>query len=184
MADPVESVNEIARLFTKWAADRRANGDVSVAIKHEQRADTLQTLLDEVRELRRWKMPVPASYGDISDLPDELLAQLSGTKTDELEDQIYAVVKAAGAEIELDRLLIELFRRGGNVYERRFINNKCYRMAQKGLIFQVPGRKGVYTVQKPDAPERPLTAEEMLADDIPSSPKEEFVADLDDEIPF
>lgn len=110
------------------------------------RINGLKAAIDELEMRRAWARPIPARYGDLSDLPSELLAQLSGVKTDELEDQIYAVVKAAGESIELDNLLITLYRRHGDIHERRFLNNKCYRMVQKGLIFQIPGRKGVYSV--------------------------------------
>ena len=91
-------------------------------------------------------------------------------------------MKAAGPEIELDRLLIELFRRFGAVHERRFINNKCYRMAQKGLIFPVPGRKGVYTLNRPEVPEENISddGDEPIIE--PAKPSD--FADLDDEIPF
>ncbi len=154
MSDPLEAVNELVRMFVQLEQTRRKAGDEESAQLHSARHNALTLLVEEVLDRRRWMTPVPASYGDISDLPDELLAQLSGIKTDELEDQIYAVVKAAGPEVELDRLLIELFRRFGDVHERRFINNKCYRMAQKGLIFPVAGRKGIYTLQPPAAPEQ------------------------------
>lgn len=113
---------------------------------YQHRVRGLRAAIDELEARRAWARPIPARYGDLSDLPSALLAQLSGVKTDELEDQIYAVVKAAGESIELDNLLIALFRRHGDIHERRFLNNKCYRMVQKGLIFQVPGRKGVYSV--------------------------------------
>ena len=178
MSDHTDSVKEIGRLFVKWARERQKLGEERTAAAHQARADAIQALVDEVTELRRWKMPIPASYGDISDLPDELIAQLSGIKTDELEDQIYAVVKAAGEEIELDRLLIELFRRHGDVHERRFLNNKAYRMVQKGLIHQVTGRKGVYTVTAPAADTG------TFGGYVSAPPKESFSADLDDEIPF
>lgn len=180
MSDPVDSVNAIARLFDGMAEARRKQNDEQSALQHDQRAAQLRELISETKALRRWKMPVPASYGDISDLPDELVSQLSGIKTDELEEQIYGVVKAAGAEIELDRLLIELFRRFGSVHERRFINNKCYRMAQKGLIFQVPGRKGVYTTLKPEV----ATYDDEEDEPEVEPAKATDFSNLDDEIPF
>ena len=183
MANPEDSVNEVVRLFERWIREAKSQGNDLAAERHTLRLAGINSLLSEVKELRRWKTPVPASYGDLSDLPDELLAQLSGIKTDELEDQIYAVIKAAGEEIELDRILIELFRRHQTVHERRFLNNKLYRMVSKGLIYAVPGRKGVYTIApqaaeepdesggfKPVKPVRATTAVNLL--------------DLDDEIPF
>lgn len=182
MADPLESVNEIVRVFARLEEAKLKEGDTEAARLHRERHMALTALIEELQERRRAMLPVPASYGDISDLPDELLAQLSGVKTDELEDQIFSIVKAASPSIELDRLLIELFRRFGEVYERRFINNKCYRMAQKELIFAVPGRKGVYTATKPKEPD-PL--KEMFGEpDAEPAPRTDFSVNLDDEIPF
>jgi hypothetical protein len=179
MADPLDSVNEYARLNEKWAEERRSENPKTADV-FQERAKALRAVADELAELRRWKMPVPASYGDISDLPTELIAQLSGVKTDELEDQIYAIVKAAGAEIELDRLLIELFRRHGEVHERRFLNNKAYRMVQKGLIHQVSGRKGVYTI----TPQDTMAAEVEFGEAEAPARSGRFRPELDDEIPF
>lgn len=148
--DPLEAIRLARELYSRWVsqADEKGSAPSDVA-RWKQRVEGLDDAAAELTKLRAWARPIPARYGDLSDLPAELLAQLSGVKTDELEDQIYAAVKASGEEIELDRLLIELFRRHGDVHERRFLNNKSYRMVQKGLIYQVPGRKGVYTTIPP-----------------------------------
>jgi hypothetical protein len=79
-------------------------------------------------------------------LPPALITQLSGPKTDAFEEQILAIVRAAGGPVELNRLLVELYRRHGQVHARKALNNKTYRMAQKGLIHQIPGQRGVYTL--------------------------------------
>jgi hypothetical protein len=113
------------------------------------------------------------------------MRQLTGTKTDLLEDQIFMVVKAAGDQIDLDHLLIELYRRFGDVHQRRFMINKAYRLAQKGVIHVVPGRKGVYSVHPQERPEAEGSAciEDMAAP-ARGGAKETFTADLDDEIPL
>ena len=53
---------------------------------------------------------------------------------------------ATAGGIELNGLLIELYRRYGDVHERKALNNKAYRMVGKGLIRQVAGRRGVYAL--------------------------------------
>lgn len=148
----IEAITAAQAVFQRWVDDAPTKGSPanSVAL-WERRIEGLTAALEEIDRLRRWSKPVPAKYGDLSDLPTELLEQLSGVKTDELEDEIYAVVKASGDQIELDRLLIELYRRTNTVHERRFLNNKCYRMVNKGILFQVPGKKGVYTTVSPTA---------------------------------
>lgn len=177
MADSLESVNAAVRLYRKWAADG-PNNAISVATieRWRQIADGMASAIEELTALRAWARPVPAAYGDVSDLPPELLAQLSGVKTDELEDQIYAIAKAAGDSIDLDKMLIELYRRSGEVHQRKFLMNKCYRMIQKGLIFAVPARKGVYTIHSIASPD--ITKPKAEAT------RETFNADMDDEIPF
>jgi hypothetical protein len=159
MSDPLDAIAASISIYKTWLAQPTH----SDAAKHQwsKTISGLEAAAEELKRLRAWAKPVPARYGDLSDLPSDLIAQLSGVKTDELEDQIYATVKAAGDEIELDRLLIELFRRFGTVHERRFLNNKCYRMVTKGLIHQVRGRKGVYTVNvtREDAPSATTTDE-------------------------
>jgi hypothetical protein len=179
MPDLIEAVNELALSFRSAAA--RSDIPEPVAKLWAGRAETVEAAAVEIQRLRGMLKPVPAGYGDISDLPPELVAQLAGAKTDELEEQIFAIVKAAGEQIELDRLLIELYRRHQHVFERRFLNNKCYRMAQKGLIHIVPGRKGVYTTQPIVGADSPP---EETGGGFQRASKATFTADLDDEIPF
>jgi hypothetical protein len=179
MADSLESVNAAARMYRRWATEPDEKVNDASRVHWAAAADALEEAAAELKRLRAWTKPVPASYGDVSDLPPELLEQLTGVKTDALEDQIYSIVKAAGEQIELDHLLIELFRRHGDVHQRRFIINKAYRMAQKGIIHIVAGRKGVYSVQQQDE-----AVEFGGYSNQANTPKERFTADLDDEIPF
>jgi len=186
MSDPLDAVNAIAATYRNLASKNEAPPN-NVRLWLE-RADEFDAVVEELTRLRSWAKPVPASYGDLSDLPIELISQLSGIKTDPLEDQIHAVVKAAGDEIELDRLLIELYRRFGDVHQRRFLNNKCYRMAQKGLIHLIRGRKGVYSIHPQADTALPTNDQEETLDTFENlnapSPSEAFSADLEDEIPF
>lgn len=188
MTDSLDSVNAAARLYQKWIDDRPEGASARAIERWVGMVDGLVAAANELVQRRAWARPVPAAYGDISDLPDELLAQLSGVKTDELEDRIYTVVKASEHSIELDRLLIELYRRFGEVHERRFLNNKCYRMAQKRIIHSVPGRKGVYSIHPQNAAELPVNEGDNSggyeSGPRTTGPKETFTADLDDEIPF
>ncbi len=144
--DPLEAINEAIALHAGWLGEARLKGNAEAPIQRwTLRMEALQEASEELKRLRAWSKPAPISYGDLSDLPQELIAELSGGKADELEEQIYRLVKAAG-EIGLDALLIELYRRHGGAYARKFLNNKCYRMVQKGLIHQVPSRRGFYSV--------------------------------------
>lgn len=141
----------------------------------ERRQGHLRTVY-QLQELRRFLdeqgrkvEPLPADFANLSDLPQELLEELSTPQADELESQIHAVLVACGGTADLDQILIGLYRRFDTVQKRRFVQNKLYRMGRKRLVHSVPHRRGVYTVSKPEDEEQPSA---------PTS------SDLDDEIPF
>jgi hypothetical protein len=131
-------------------------------------------VVDELEEARRLLKPIPSSYGDLSDLPPELMKELTGVKVDDLEQQLFTIVVSGGDEADLDSILIELFRKFGIIQTRKFLQNKLYRMMQKGVIHSVQGRKGVYTAKAP-------------AGDLglpPTPVRSVFDSDLDDDVPF
>lgn len=164
----LDTLKLLNTMFTKWASDA---ADPSTAEVWSRHAEGVRVAQAELETLRRWAKPIPAKYGDLSDLPEELVNQLSGVKTDDLEDVIYTIVKSSQEPVELDQILIEIFRRTGKVEERRFINNKCYRMTSKGILAQVPKKKGLYIIPKIDEKPSPvpdidfIDPDELLDDD-------------------
>src|SRR5262245_38442620 len=61
--------------------------------------------------LRRASAPAPmpsTRFDDLSDLPEQLLEQLSITEPDQLENQILSVIGACGGTADLDQVLIGL----------------------------------------------------------------------------
>jgi hypothetical protein len=140
--------------------------DPARAKRLQERAEALEAICHELEGARKRLRPVPNSFGDLSDLPEEVLNQLNLSKVDELEQQIRDIVAAAdGAEIGIDMIIIELYRRHKVVQERRFLMNKLYRMAVKGIINSVEGKKGVYFL--PKAWTGPSSFGDNLDDDIP-----------------
>jgi hypothetical protein len=143
--DPLEAIDEAVTLCGGWLEDARAKDDAAMVRWWSRRIDGLKAAAAELAALRASAGPLDPNAGDLNDLPSALLEQLSGRRADPLEDQILQTVRAAGpAGVGLDRLLIELYRRHGEVHERKSLNNKTYRMAGKGLIEQVGGQRGVY----------------------------------------
>ncbi|MBS0504008.1 MAG: hypothetical protein JSS55_09455 [Proteobacteria bacterium] len=168
MADHLESVKALARNYRSWA---KSNSDEKpdVARRQTGHAEALEKVVAEVEDARYRLRPLSTEYGDISDLPPEVVAELNLARVDELEQQLRDIVAAGdGKDVGLDPIIIELWRRHKISQPRRFIMNKLYRMAQKGLIESVEGRKGVYVV-----PKRSAWAS--------TSP---FDSDLDDDVPF
>ena len=144
--DPLEAIKEAVTLYAGWLEEARVKDDGGATVRWwERRIAALDAAAQELTALRERTAPLNPDPGDLGDLPAALLEQLSGRRTDPLEDQILDAVRAAGdAGLGLDRLLIELYRRHGEVHERKSLNNKAYRMAGKGLIKQVEGQRGVY----------------------------------------
>lgn len=184
MPDHIDSVKGFLRQYDKWKAEAEQKGDDRAVKMYEERAGWFNALIDEVEHFRRITKPIPASYGDLSDLPPELVKELTGIKVDDLEQQLFTIIRSDD-EVELDAILIELFRRFEIVQTRKFLQNKLWRMAQKEIIYSVPGRKGVYTANKPADPADeivlPANAHE-LGSNIP--PKGGWGDDLDDDIEF
>lgn len=173
MPDSLDSVKALAADYRRWSKESDNKGDAAMASRRLVIAENLDNVAHELETARKRLRPISKEYGDLSDLPEEVLAQLNLSKIDELEQQLRDIVLSAdGAEISLDPIIIELYRRHKIIQERRFIMNKLYRMAQKGLIESVDGKKGVYFIPKPWAPE-------------PGRKKDPFDAgDFDDDVPF
>ena len=66
-------------------------------------------------------------------------------------DIVGGEIGAGEGGVELNRLLVELYRRFGLVQTRKALNNKAYRMTVKGLIAQVEGRRGAYRLPDGDS---------------------------------
>jgi hypothetical protein len=170
MADPLDSVKSLAKQFRTWSANAQRQEDAEAAARWVQHAVTLDGVAEELARLQRISQPIPASYGDLSDLPPELLKELSGIKADDMEQQLFTIIKSGDGQVDLDSILIELYRRFKVVETRKYLQNKLWRMAQKGMIWTVAGRKGVYSAAEPPKP-------------APARPQPTFDTDLDD-VPF
>lgn len=82
---------------------------------------------------------------DLAGLPKELLDQLNLPQLDNQEKLIVDLVNEAGSVLSLDKILIGLYRKTGEVLQKRALNQKIFRMIDKGLLWKVPKKKGVYT---------------------------------------
>lgn len=165
----------------KWAEDslrRLEEEDAQDArVRHYRRLrEGYSQALEELRDLRSKTKPLPRDLGDISDLPADLIDQLSAVKTDSAEDQLVTVINSLGGSASLDQILIGMYRKFGVVQTRRFVQNKLWRMSHKGFVWAVPGRKGIYTTKIPDGDWN--NARE------PSQAPNDELDELDDEIPF
>jgi hypothetical protein len=184
MSDPLETVkNRIMHGYEHAAKQCFEDGQHSKGEEFRDLANALAQTISELEQLRKASKPIPLFEGDdISDLPKELLAELSVTKTETIEDQVFQIVKSAGGKSNIDTILVYLYRNYGEVQTRKYVQNKLWRMAQKEILWSVPGKKGWYTLEKPAEEEPNISTPEEDFDDVTSTPVGGLK--LDDEIPF
>lgn len=86
--------------------------------------------------------------GNLEDLPESLRAQLQVGKIGELEREIVALIRDEYEGVaNVDEILVGLYRRKGEVFDRQPLANRLYRMGQAGHLISVPRKKGVYRVK-------------------------------------
>jgi hypothetical protein len=90
------------------------------------------------------------SPNDLSDLPPELLAELSDSARGEV-DPLIQIIRERGGTATLDDILIDLYRKHREIGKRNVIANKLYRLTKRKLCWSVPGKKGIYTIAPLDA---------------------------------
>lgn len=140
-----EQIDHNDRSAVKFRADEKR------AQAYMQRAATFRQLL---ADLEQPSAPTAAdaypeaifrlTQEEIQDLPPELLEQLSLTESDKKEFLLAQIIDDLGGATSLDKLLIAIFRRTGEVEKRTRLNSRLYRMANKGMIHAHPTRKGIY----------------------------------------
>jgi hypothetical protein len=87
----------------------------------------------------------PTKPDDLSDLPPELLEQLSGRAKKAQTDELVQIISARGGAASIDEILIDLYRKTGKIETRIILSNRLHRLAKQGLIAPTEGRKGIYT---------------------------------------
>jgi Fe2+ or Zn2+ uptake regulation protein len=85
------------------------------------------------------------TFEDVDSAPDELLKELNLSDTDRQELLIEYLIAEHGGVLSLDKIMIELYNRTKEVPRRATITSRLYRMAGRGMIYNVPGKKGVYS---------------------------------------
>ena len=182
MSEHIESVNKIARLYRenaeKYEGGRRE--------AHIREAESFEAVSAELVRLYGLTAALPPDLGNVFDLPQELLEELSIAKSDELEDQIATVINAYGGTASLDQILVGLYRKFRVTQKRRFLQNKLYRMT---MIWSVPGKKGVYTTEplkeQPNAhPNGSVVSSEPVEYIIGDAPESVEEHEEYEEIPF
>ena len=85
------------------------------------------------------------SSNKLANLPSGCIDQLSSTFVRNIF--IQEILQKAGGKISLDHFVIQWYRETGQLCERARLNTMLYRMVGKGLLYMVPGKKGVYSLE-------------------------------------
>lgn len=157
-------VNKQAEFHEKKSSSFRKRGEngpesfrsVSLmrAKSHSDLADKFRSIANTLRGLTAVQSIAPGARNlgltphDIDGLPEELIQELSISDADMADFGILSVVDEAGGILSLDKILIALYKKNGEIHKRTAVNSRIYRMIQKGLMFPVPSKKGVYSTRK------------------------------------
>ena len=137
----------------KWAHDERRQKRHMETAEHFKSLHEYLLNLEDVCTLAPTKVApkissTSVSWEEAQELPHDLLAELSVSETDKAEFEILSILDAQGGTASLDRILVEYYRATGEVVKRATMVNRLYRMASKELVVSLPGKKGVYAIQK------------------------------------
>ena len=56
------------------------------------------------------------------------------------------IITDRGGSASLDEILIDLYRKTGEVGQRTLVANKLYRLAKQGQVATTEGRRGIFTL--------------------------------------
>ena len=83
--------------------------------------------------------------GNLDDLPPKLREHLQVGKLKDIERIIVDLIRETYDGVaNVDEILVGLYRKTGEVYQRQPLANRLYRMAQAGHLSSVPKKRGVY----------------------------------------
>lgn len=150
--DQIQLQEKMANRFSaqEWRRDRHLS-TMSVWKNLLDDLVLVQSRLDDIPEKARPTnvlRNITLTMEDIEGLPAELMQELSISEADKLEFTIVGIINEAGGLLSLDKIIIGLFKKTGEVHKRSNLTSRLYRMIQKGLIFSVPYRKGIYSTQE------------------------------------
>jgi hypothetical protein len=109
----------------------------------DRKLQEAEIVLKPVRLLRS----VNLMPDELEGLPENLISELI-SDSDRTEREIFKVIEECGGIASLDRVILSLYKRTGEIHKRAATTSRLYRMSQKGFAFPVPGKKGVYSIKQ------------------------------------
>lgn len=98
---------------------------------------------------------------DVSDLPAELVSELTIPKSDDDEVRMVHLLRLAGRPLSINEIMVGLFRKFGDLSKRTTVNSRLYRMANKGDL--VSTEKGIYALSDHLKGRKPQQDEEDIS---------------------
>ncbi len=101
----------------------------------------------------------------LANLPQELIDQLQISDADRFQwDVVELIDRTPDKTISIDVLLIALYRTTGKVHDRTELSNRIWRLTRKGIVFAVPGKKGIYTTIAQNGELDLLSSDDSISD--------------------
>lgn len=141
--ESIEIVNKIATGLQRYINDNPENPDIE---RRKAEVAAITEILEYTREQISREKSVDPDLGDISDLPPELIKELSLSSPSQLEQRIEAIIRnSEDQSANINTILVELYRRHGVKQKRRSMNSKLWKMMEQKMIWSIEGKKGIYT---------------------------------------
>lgn len=148
-----EQIVNQERMAAKFADQpHRCGLHLSSAQRFRSLAERLERLVTSSKSQHNNRVNICLS--DLEGLPDELMAELGISDADKQEMVIEDIISNNNGIISLDKLLVYYYKRENQIVKRGTFVSKLYRMGEKGMIFNVPGKRGYYSTQE-------MTSEEV-----------------------
>ena len=147
-----EQVSVQEKLAKKYEEDYRRNMHIKTANGFAELARFLEEIQKKGTEhlgyMNRGNAPQKRlflTFEEIENAPEELLRELNISETDKQELLIEYIIAEHEGVFSLDKIMMELYKRTSEVPKRSTVTSRLYRMASRGMIYNVPGKKGVYS---------------------------------------
>lgn len=183
-------MNSILRKYEKFVKEQIAHNEASArkfASKSDEkrtqsylgRAEQFKELMADLESLDANPPPLPSKQiseadlrltpDELKGLPDELIKELSISESDKREFLIAQIIDEQGGIASIDKILIGIYQATKEIEKRNKVVARLYRMAQKGLVFQVPEKKGIYST----TPGVTLKSESSSQEELPLEEEKE-----------
>lgn len=152
----IDFVNEQASYQFARGSHFEQQGDQVRADAYKKRSKEFEALRDFLEENCKNKHSNNSIYitpSDLIGLPPELIAELNISESDKQDFLLMEVMDELGGIASIDKIMIRVYRKTGEILERQKLGAKLYRMINKKLIYPLPSRKGVYSLQPIDEEE-------------------------------